>query len=425
MSRKATNKSHNGQILCQLLVFSFMLIVLVSILFYIRSLMPNPHNYINKQSAIVSSLERYINSPMITLPTIVDSKKIESNPSNRKRIAFIITITKDGFFQDGAAVLVYSIIKYTQYSNFDKSFIAFVHPNVTTSRSGLRKLGFHVIEAPIPINVSAIKFDFLREKINKNGCCGSAELIKLTSYRLMQYDWIVHMDADTILLNPIDELFALNYSLIYTTDPNMASYKGEEKMPVQGGFIVLKPSLSDYTNIIDIIMTTEFRKGGGWNRTRIGWCWGGMTIQGVLPYYYNIITQPYRSTKLDRCYYNTMADTEPCSTQKIEELKSAHFTVCQKPWGCLKDGWGVGKRLCEDLHRKWFELRNEAEAFYGVPVVKGCTKLGHPKHYIKMNLDDAIMPKNHTLAIRIVPDDSLDRIEPMKPVSRYITSSYD
>ena len=29
------------------------------------------------------------------------------------------------------------------------------------------------------------------------------------------------------------ELFYLNKSLIYTTDPNMASYKGDDQMPVQ------------------------------------------------------------------------------------------------------------------------------------------------------------------------------------------------
>lgn len=104
-------------------------------------------------------------------------------PPHRPRLAFIITITKDGFFQDGAAVLAYSIIKTTRNSAYDISFIAFVHPNVTTSRVGLRRLGFHVIEVPTPVNITAIKYQFLREHIDKNGCCGAAELIKLTSYR--------------------------------------------------------------------------------------------------------------------------------------------------------------------------------------------------------------------------------------------------
>lgn len=101
----------------------------------------------------------------------------------RKRIAYAITITKDGFFQDGAAVLAYSIMKYANASSYDISLIAFVHPNVSTSRVGLRRLGFHVIEVPTPVNTSAIQFPFLRDHIDKNGCCGAAELIKLTSYR--------------------------------------------------------------------------------------------------------------------------------------------------------------------------------------------------------------------------------------------------
>ena len=42
------------------------------------------------------------------------------------------------------------------------------------------------------------------------------------------------MDADTFLLNPISELFNTSYSLIYTTDPNMATYKKERSEPAQG-----------------------------------------------------------------------------------------------------------------------------------------------------------------------------------------------
>jgi hypothetical protein len=70
--------------------------------------------------------------------------------------------------------------------------------------------------------------------------------------------------------------------------------------------------MDDYNNILNIVMTTEFRKGTGWNRTRIGWFWGGMTVQGVLPYYYNLITQPGRTQIVDRCFYNTMADEPEC-----------------------------------------------------------------------------------------------------------------
>ncbi len=74
----------------------------------------------------------------------------------------------------------------------------------------------------------------------------------------------------------------------------------------------MQPSDKVYTDLIHIVMNTEFAKGGAWNRTKIGWFWGGMTVQGVLPYYYNRIAAPGRSQIVDRCFYNTMADTEPC-----------------------------------------------------------------------------------------------------------------
>jgi hypothetical protein len=107
----------------------------------------------------------------------------EGIKNKRRRIAYAITITKDGHFQDGAAVLAYSIYTVSKGKDFDVSLVAFVHPNVTTSRPALQRLGYHVIVCPTPINSTAIPWAFLRDHINKNGCCGASELIKLNSYR--------------------------------------------------------------------------------------------------------------------------------------------------------------------------------------------------------------------------------------------------
>lgn len=68
------------------------------------------------------------------------------NGRKRRKIAYAITITKDGFFQDGAAVLAYSIFKASKEGNDDVSLVSFVHPSVVTSRPALKLLGFHVIE---------------------------------------------------------------------------------------------------------------------------------------------------------------------------------------------------------------------------------------------------------------------------------------
>eukprot|EP00601_Ochromonadales_sp_CCMP2298_P021504 CAMPEP_0173318478 /NCGR_PEP_ID=MMETSP1143-20121109/27679_1 /TAXON_ID=483371 /ORGANISM="non described non described, Strain CCMP2298" /LENGTH=103 /DNA_ID=CAMNT_0014261727 /DNA_START=4 /DNA_END=312 /DNA_ORIENTATION=+ len=102
-----------------------------------------------------------------------------------------------------------------------------------------------------------------------------------------------------------------------------------------------------------------------------------------------------------------MADTEQCIVQNVSQLKSAHFTVCQKPWNCYK---GFVNRLCADLHRSWFTLRGEAEAFFDMPVTKACPKIGK-QHYIRMNLTRARMPLDKLPFV--VPDDSPDRIDPI------------
>ena len=124
-----------------------------------------PVNSIKSKTSVITSVS--ISSPSIKMGTHVTPR----TKSKRRRIAYAITITKDGFFQDGAAILAYSILNVSRNSPFDISLIAFVHPNVTTSRPSLQRLGYHVIEAPKPINVSAISqtFTFLRDKIDKNG----------------------------------------------------------------------------------------------------------------------------------------------------------------------------------------------------------------------------------------------------------------
>ena len=369
----------------------------------------------------------------------------------RRRVAYAITITKDGNFQDGAAVLAYSILKHSQpkqqhsiADSYDISFVAFVHPLVK-DRDSLRKIGFHVIEAPLPINVTAIHGKFLREKINNNGCCGAAELIKLSSYRLTQYDWVVHMDADTFVNGDISELLFpspsdidsqidanAELSLAYTTDPNMATHKGEDKMPAQGGFLLIRPSEKDFRGIVDTLMTTEFKSGGAWNGSKIGWFWGGMTVQGILPYYYNRVSinpmKPNVTRKriIDRCIYNTMADTPECLTRSISEVKSAHFTICQKPWTCY--GWGGGGRpctmpncnpLCKALHEEWFRLRKEAEVYYGIPVTPNACDGSGKTRYIPMAFSDARAGSSGSIIQLPVPDDSPSYLKPPKPESRY------
>ena len=143
-----------------------------------------------------------------------------------------------------------------------------------------------------------------------------------------------------------------------------------------------------------------------------------MTVQGVLPYYYNFpITSPGRSQVIDRCYYNTMADTPECLNASAANIVSAHFTVCQKPWTCYKS---YANELCQYLHEQWFVLRKEAEEFFGIPVVDNPCSRGRGNHYVSMQLDSA----NFRNVSNFIPDDSMSLMRPTAS-SGYITDNYD
>lgn len=85
------------------------------------------------------------------IPVNSNNKSKHRLGSKKLKIAFAITMNHDGNFQDGAAVLAYSIYATNMTKRHDVSFVAFVHPNVVTSRPVLAKIGYHVIEAPTPI----------------------------------------------------------------------------------------------------------------------------------------------------------------------------------------------------------------------------------------------------------------------------------
>lgn len=119
------------------------------------------------------------------------------------------TLTKNVYLK--AAVLKYSIHQASIHGNlggrYDYKMYVIHHPNATQCAKSLEQLGYELIERPTPINVQEIEGDYLRERIENNGCCGAAELIKLEAYTLTQYPIVVHLDLDFLLLKPLDDLF--------------------------------------------------------------------------------------------------------------------------------------------------------------------------------------------------------------------------
>ena len=351
-------------------------------------------------------------------------------------VAFVVSVTGCGSdpLTEGAAVLQHSIHRASVrgqgagmhddlQGRYDYDMLAIYHPEAKECALPLAKLGYTLLERHVLVHVEDIQGDFLRQRIRQNGCCGEKELIKLEAFTLTNYSIVVHLDLDVLVLQPLDELFDMmlyqthlrpgarisksimwpdkplpeTINAFYTYDYNMVEPSLKAK-PVQGGFLVLRPDQAVYDELREIVKKGDFREGSGWGG-QVGPFYGSMTFQGLIPYFYDIL-HPGQSVELNRCIYNQMCDNprdqrtvndivhgkcktgqdecEDCRSRPLEDVVTAHFTLCQKPWGCnLHEADIIQYRLCRKLTREWYRIRSDMEASWGRSGKGVSTKYPH------------------------------------------------
>ena len=301
-----------------------------------------------------------------------------------------------------------SVLLPTSSSPSPSQMIAFVHPDAVPCSSVFRNLGYDVQIRDTPFNVSAIRGDFLREHVIKSGCCGEREYLKLYSYALVEYPIVVHLDLDSLILKPLDDLFlamlggggggaeaarkrvpvmfdmplppSSSINAFFTRDYNMIN-PGHRHVGVQGGFLVVRPSIEAFDEYVSIVLEGRFVRG--WYDKRGGEVYGGyfgaQQIQGICSFYYDA-RHPGTGVELNRCYYNAMADAprqvanglsrcrdgredcQDCRDTPMGMIKSVHFTLCSKPWKCpVTEGKGGYRDICADFHAQWFRIREDLE----------------------------------------------------------------
>ena len=171
----------------------------------------------------------------------------------------------------------------------------------------------------------------------------------------------------------------------FTRDYNMVRPHTKYK-PVQGGLVILRPSMDVYHELQEIVRKGDFQKGKGW-ASKVGPFYGSMTFQGLVPYYYDYL-HPGTAVELNRCVYNQMCDNprdqktvddivhgncrtgqedcEDCRSRSFDDVHTSHFTLCQKPWWCLpQDQDKIQQRLCRKLHHAWYSTRSDLEKSWG------------------------------------------------------------
>lgn len=299
-------------------------------------------------------------------------------PKTLPKVAYAVTITKleegkKGFeLLDGIDVLGTSIDIICAVSVYPCDKLVFVLPSVPLSRlERLEKRGWQLLVRPVPIDVNMIEGTFLRNRIEKTGCCGASELIKLHAFTLEQYHRVLYLDADALMLKPVDNLFNIDKDLVYTADVNMAS--SPRNMPVQGGFLLCRPSMDTFNTLVKIVLKGDFAAGSGWAKSGIGFFYGGATIQGLLAYYFRHAA-PEKGFEADRCLYNHMWDSDDCRKYSVDRVFTLHFTgSCPKPWMCgtkRKDG-------CILLTQRWQDIRAISMQQQGMVASAACSPKGY------------------------------------------------
>lgn len=151
-------------------------------------------------------------------------------------------------------------------------------------------------------------------------------LFKLNIFRLIQFDKIVYLDADMIILNPIDELFDVPHlSAVIAGKCLHPEWNG-----LNGGMMVIKPALDEYEGLVKMLPQTicNCQKQGK-----------GFGDQDVINDYYS---QWSNWTELHlseiynamfgfgkESYFKAISKLEKKS---IEEFKILHFIGYFKPW---------------------------------------------------------------------------------------------
>jgi hypothetical protein len=208
----------------------------------------------------------------------------------KRTVAVVVTVAGDGPQGDGAAVLALSVLDAHKTSRFRVHLIAIVHPSAVRMCAQLQAVGFEVVVRPTPVLLSQIAdtpaAKAFKQRVVTSGCCGLKELIKLEGLTLTRYHRVLLLDMDTLMTNPIDELYELDHDLIHTRNG-----KGTEAL--QGGFLLVRPSMVHYHGVLQVLRRGDFRyDGGAWEGSRIGHNYGGETIQGVVPFYFSKYAPP-------------------------------------------------------------------------------------------------------------------------------------
>lgn len=204
---------------------------------------------------------------------------------------------------------------------------AIVNPNgVTCSVPGsdalydrvgmLKDMGYRVeiVGQPITDAILAVQQPYINDHIEED--VGIRSFTKLHIFQMVEHPVIVSYNYDVVFKYRI-----LDIVKSLRDDPNAKGYfvrkapcDDQGSSVVDTGFMLIKPSLEEYNNIISTYLNTPYDPVLGWNSEGHNKCGGGLGLPGFLSYYFS---KHPEYQELDRCTYSFVADDE-CIAQQIQ-----------------------------------------------------------------------------------------------------------
>jgi hypothetical protein len=173
----------------------------------------------------------------------------------------------------------------------------------------LKTVGYDVRVVDLPFHINELQEDLRREVGEADSCCGDKEFLKLYAYTLTDHQLVVHLDVDTLLLQPIDDL--LDYLLLDSTNssipiiggnlstpstggsqvdflftreyktPNLIEPFNKSKYGIQGGFFTIRPNVTWFHEMLSILKSAHYTFASGWGHAAYGGYWGSAQVQGT------------------------------------------------------------------------------------------------------------------------------------------------
>lgn len=252
-------------------------------------------------------------------------------------LTYLTVITTDEYLE-GVLVLNQSLLNV--HSKFPLTVLATkkVSNNV---KNIIKKNGIELINIPSKINISK---EIFNGNIKNGFSHWNDTLDKLYIFELTQFDKIVYLDSDMIVLENIDKLF--NY-------PHMSavvagkSYPGNyEWVKLNSGCMVIKPEEGLSHKLIEIIPKVSRKKEF-------------FGDQDIIQEYYN--TWEYDKDKILDETYNIFFCYMEYYIKKLEydlkgnnSIKIVHFTGSEKPW--MKSNKLLLKQYVQLITRREYNL---------------------------------------------------------------------